>query len=628
MNVFRLTKRNLVSTSSFSKPKNKRKSSVLMYFSQSFLTKKGHAFDAFFRKYSQTQTSWREDWKPWLISFWISVKRKMSPTVWLIRDTVGILTTHVKATILLFLWRLRYEIALFFKHIRTDLPSILNHIRLKIIRFLVLLRLLLTPILKPIHKKVGLLVAHSVKALSPALIPIHNRIGVLVSQTQVIMSPILVPINNKLAKFTPSVNSRFGQKKESFYSFLRIIWAFFKSKPLAAQLVSVTIIAFCSIAYVKRKDYVMQHQVKYGFNFKNYHVNESDIKKGDAVYSMLIKLGLSYRQADSLLAVVKPRYNFEKIQIGKPYTTLISKGLQNDTAYLVFEPDPKRYFIFDLATPSVKEVKRAVSVREFQKGGMIRETFYNELVKNGISHTLIDKIQEALGDKIDVKQCTDGEAYKLIWEEELIEGQPKGIEKLTCVYFKGLSLREPILVFYYDNAVSSGWYGKGGLPMSGGFMDKPVENSTITSGFSWHRKHPILGYRRPHLGTDYAAPRGTPIRSVADGMVEEARFSLGNGRYVRIKHSPPYETEYLHMSRFAQGIEQGVFVKKKEIIGYVGMSGLTTGPHVCFRLWKDGKAINHLTERFYTEADNVQYKKMVAEKTAELDKIPMLNYSY
>ncbi len=625
MNVFRLTKRSIVSNASYSKSKNKKKLSAL----GRFFSKKGNTFSGFFKTTSQIQFSWREDWKPCLISFWIALRGKTTPTFWLVRDTVDILYNHVKATLLPFLWHFRFKMEQFFRWANIHLLSLLTHVRYKIIALLIFLQSKLSPITKPISHKMNVLKANSVKALSPYLVPINRRIGEIPTQTKAALLPILRPINRALTFYTPpSVKKHFWRIKAASFTFFQAIRSTFKRQSLATNVIGLAVIVVCSLAYVKRKEDILQHQVKYGFSFKDYHVNENEMKKGDAVYSMLIKLGLTYRQTDSLLAVVKPSYDFEKIQIGKPYTTLISKGLQNSESYLVIEPDPKRYFVFDLATPSVKEVKRAVSVQEFQKGGMIRETFYDALIENGISETLIDKVQEALDDKIDVKECTDGETYKLVWEEELIEGQSVGVEKLTCVYFKGLSLREPILVFYYDNGISSGWYGKNGLPMAGGFMDKPVENSTITSRFSWHRKHPILGYRRPHLGTDYAAPRGTPIMAVADGVVEEAKYRLGNGRYVKIKHNTSYETEYLHMSRFAEGIERGKWVEKKQIIGYIGTSGLTTGPHVCFRLWKDGKAIDPLSERFFTEADNVQFQKIVKEKMAQLDKIQMLNYSY
>ncbi len=628
MNVFRLTKPSVVSNASFSKSKNKNKSSVLGHFFNPFFSKKGYTFYAFFKTSSRILTSWREDWKPWLISFWISLRGKMTPTLWLLRDTVGILATHVKATLLPLLWHVRYKMALIFTRIRTHLRPFLNYVRLKIIQLLIRWQTMLSPILTPINSKIGKLMTYSAKSLSPVLVPINNRIGVISSHSKAILLPVLVPINNKLAVYAPSVKKHFWRKKEVFFSHFAAFWQLLKRQSLATNFIGISVVVICSLAYVKRKETILQHQVKYGFSYKDYHVNESEMKKGDAVYSILIKLGLTYRQTDSLLAVVKSSCDFEKIQIGKPYTTLISKGFQNGASYLVIEPDPKRYFVFDLATPSVKEVKREVSVRQFQTGGMLRKTLYNTLVEGGFSHTLIGMVQEALKNKIDIKQCDNGDEYKLIWEVELVEGQSGGIEKLTCVYFKGECIREPVYVFYYNNGIAGGWYDKEGLPMRGGFLSEPVINSTITSRFSWHRKHPILGYRRPHLGTDYAAPRGTPIMSIADGVVEEAKYRLGNGRYVKIKHSPPYETEYLHMSRFAEGIERGITVKKKQIIGYIGTSGLTTGPHVCFRLWKQGKAIDPLTERYFTEDDNVLFQKLVTEKMAQLDKIPMLTYSY
>ena len=277
------------------------------------------------------------------------------------------------------------------------------------------------------------------------------------------------------------------------------------------------------------------------------------------------------------------------------------------------------------STRTMKGAQKDITVYEYELGGTLQTTFYNSLKENGLSPTLIGMVKEALKNRIDFKQCTDGDEYKLIWDEMQPQEQPEKAQQLTSVYFKGQNAAEPIYVFYYTHDILGGWYGKEGLPKQGG-LDSPVVKANITSRFNWHRKHPILGYRRPHLGTDYAAPRGTPIKAVADGVIEEARYGLGNGRFVKIKHSPTYETEYLHMSRFKSGIKRGTEVSKKQIIGYIGMSGLTTGPHVCFRLLKNGKAIDHLTELFFTDEDHIQFEKMAIDKKEQLDKITVIKH--
>ena len=365
-------------------------------------------------------------------------------------------------------------------------------------------------------------------------------------------------------------------------------------------------------------------QFKYGFELKRFNVVEDKIKQGDVVYSMLIKRGLSHRKADSLLARIKTAYNFEKIKIGKPFTLLTQKE-HADSAYLVFEPDPKRFIVFDFKTHSVKEVKRDVSIREFETGGKLHKTLYSSLVESGMSYGLIDMVQEALKNKLDIAQCEDGDEYKLIWEEELVEGHSVGLHKLKSLYVKGQCLPKPVYAFYYSNGKERGWYEKDSLPVRDGFLDSPVPNSKITSSFNLKRFHPILHYSRPHYGTDYAAPRGTPIISVADGVVKEARYGGGNGKFVKIKHKNPYETAYLHMSRFASGIQAGTPVKKKQVIGYVGSTGLATGPHVCFRFSKLGTPINHLTERIFSEQDSIKFENLAVTMTARLNKIALLS---
>jgi Peptidase family M23/Csd3 second domain len=292
---------------------------------------------------------------------------------------------------------------------------------------------------------------------------------------------------------------------------------------------------------------------------------------------------------------------------------------------LVIEPDAKRYFVFNFQDPSVSEVKRSVSVREFEIGGKIRKTLYSSLVASGMSYSLIDMVQAAMKNKFDFSKCEEGDEYKLIWEEELVNGHSVGVKKLKSVYINGQCIDKPVYAFYFSNGKERGWYQKDSLPIRDGFIDSPVKNSKITSRFNLRRFHPILHYHRPHYGTDYAAPSGTPIMSVADGIVEEAKYNGSNGNYVKIVHKNTYETQYLHMSRFAKGIEAGTVVKQKQVIGYVGSTGLATGPHVCFRFKKLGTPVNHLTERIYSAVDSLNFKKLAAKMKARISKIAVLS---
>jgi murein DD-endopeptidase MepM/ murein hydrolase activator NlpD len=365
---------------------------------------------------------------------------------------------------------------------------------------------------------------------------------------------------------------------------------------------------------------------KYGLPSHVFDVKETKTQKGDVLFSMLTKNGLSITQADSLLSAIKPSYDFDKMQIGKTWVTF-TRPYAGVADYLAFEPSPKRYILFDLTTPSVKEVKRAVSVQEFETAGRLKQNLWKTLVNNGMSYSLTTMVEKALKSKYDLNKLEEGDEYKLIWEEEVICGRSVGVKSLKGVYLKSQCADEPIYAVYFNNGREKGWYEKDVLPPAEeGFLSAPLKRSRITSYFSLNRLHPILGYHRPHYGTDYAAPHGTPIFSVADGIVEEAQYKSGNGNYVKIKHKDPYQSQYLHMSRFAKGIKAGTQVEKGQVIGYVGSTGLATGPHVCFRFWKNGQHVNHLAEKLpldagFTPDEQKKFKSLRASLVAQLNKI-------
>jgi murein DD-endopeptidase MepM/ murein hydrolase activator NlpD len=374
---------------------------------------------------------------------------------------------------------------------------------------------------------------------------------------------------------------------------------------------------------------IINPTVKYGFALDTFHIHEAKVKSDDVFSVMLNKQGIPSRIADSLARVVKESYDFDKIQNGKFYTFL-SKDPHKGADHFIFEPDGKRYFVFNLKTPSVKEVKRVVEVREFEISGKIKEHLWESLVSNGLSYELTDKVEDALKYQVDLRKFKEGDEYKIIWDEEIVEGRGVGVKTMKAAYFKKREEEKPIYAIYYDNGKEKGWYSRNGLPMRDGFLKSPLRYSNITSYYSTNRFHPILHYNRPHFGTDYAAPQGTPILSVADGVVEEARYDGGNGNYVKIKHVKPYQTQYLHMSRFAKGIKPGTSVKQGEVIGYVGSTGLATGPHVCFRFWKNGVQVNHLIEKLpqvstFSTSDVDEFKTLSNQLITRLEKIPFLD---
>lgn len=372
---------------------------------------------------------------------------------------------------------------------------------------------------------------------------------------------------------------------------------------------------------------VINPMIKFGFALDTFHVIEDRVKRSDVFTSLMMKRGLTYRQADSLAKIIKPAFDFDKIQDGKPYLVL-SRDPRTGYDFFIFEPDAKRYIVVDLKAKTIVEKKRSVVVKELEASGKVEDNLWDSMVDNGFSYALTDMVEDALKYQIDLRKFKEEDEYKLIWEEEFVDGASVGVKCLKAAYFKQKN-EKPIYAIYYDNGKEKGWFSKDGLPMKNAFLKTPLKYSRITSGFTKHRFHPILGYDRPHFGTDYGAPYGTPIFSVADGVVSEARNSGGNGNFVKIKHMKPYETQYLHMSRFAKGIKPGAKVKQGDVIGYVGSTGLSTGPHVCFRFWKNGVQVNHLNEKLpgvstFSTSDKLNFKQRCDELMARIDKIPFL----
>lgn len=284
--------------------------------------------------------------------------------------------------------------------------------------------------------------------------------------------------------------------------------------------------------------------------------------------------------------------DLRNVRPDKPFYVLTKDSTQV-AEFLIYEPSIYEYIIFDLKGElSVNRIKREVSSQVMTAHGVIESSLWQAMVSNGYSYELTDKMEDALKWSVDFHHLKQGDAFKLVYEQHFIEGEPAGVGQVSAGYYK--SGDKEHYSFYYENGDIKGYFNENGEPMKSGFLKAPVKYSRISSYFSLKRLHPVLKYNRPHYGTDYAAPYGTPIIAVGDGVVVAATHGGGNGNFVKIKHDNVYETQYLHMQKFAAGIRPGVRVEQGQVIGYVGSTGLATGPHVCFRFWKNGKQVNHL----------------------------------
>ena len=335
--------------------------------------------------------------------------------------------------------------------------------------------------------------------------------------------------------------------------------------------------------------------VKFGFDESLFHIEEGKILKNDFLGKLLSNYGIDNQSIMTLSEKARNIFSVNKIQVGKKFAVISNDcGKPN---YFVYEPNAWSYVIYSLGQdPEAKLVNRIIKTDIKFDEGHIKSSLWDAMEDKGVTLQLISLMENALGSQIDFYHVQQGDSFRLIYETKSIDDQIVSIGNLIGAYFKNEN--KEYYAVYYESSKQKGYYDLKGAPTKKSFLKSPVEIGYISSRFSLSRFHPILHFSRPHLGTDYAARYGSPIRAVGAGTIEAAEHRGGNGLYVKIRHDKMYETQYLHMSRLGGGIHSGTRVAQGQTIGYVGQSGLATGPHVCFRFWKNGKQINHLKENF------------------------------
>ena len=336
-------------------------------------------------------------------------------------------------------------------------------------------------------------------------------------------------------------------------------------------------------------------EYKFGFDISNHWFEDYKIKRGDFLGDILMSYGISFERIIQLEKKAEDVFSLRKLMAGKDIT-FIRDDECADPKYFVYKPNIFNYVVYNLEgdnEASMVDIPFETCIQS--TSGTIETSLWDAMTELGLGIEITDKMEDALA-QVNFFACQKGDQFKLVYERKFIGEEPVGIGKILSAAYKSGSVED--YSFYYENEKYDGYYDFNGRPTQKSFRRAPVRISRISSRFNPNRFHPILKRRRAHLGTDYAAPRGTPILAVADGVISKKSYTKGNGNYIKIRHDKVYESQYLHMNGFAKGIRPGVKVKRDQVIGYVGSTGLATGPHVCFRFWKNGRQINHLRENF------------------------------
>ncbi|MFD1188292.1 peptidoglycan DD-metalloendopeptidase family protein [Pontibacter rugosus] len=333
--------------------------------------------------------------------------------------------------------------------------------------------------------------------------------------------------------------------------------------------------------------------IVYGIKTDSLEIVDGEVERGEVLSQILAQYNIDPTTAYNLAQKAKDVFNVRRIASGRTYTILHKRDSAQTAQYFIYEASQVEYVIFDLRDSlDVVLHKREVQVLERTLAGEIKSSLFESIVAAGGSPQLVNRFADIYAWRLDLNRIQPGDKFKLIYEEKVVNGETIGFGELKSAFFEHEG--EPIYAIGFDEGNGVNYYDADGKSLKRAFLKEPLEYSRVSSRFSKRRFHPVQKRYKAHLGTDFAAPRGTPIRTVGDGVVLDASYTRGNGYFVKVRHNKTYTTQYLHMSKFAKGIRKGSHVKMGQTIGYVGSTGLATGPHLCYRFWKDGKQVDAL----------------------------------
>lgn len=363
--------------------------------------------------------------------------------------------------------------------------------------------------------------------------------------------------------------------------------------------------------------------IKYGFVLNDYRVEAGLFKKNEFLSDILTKQHVPYTTIDKVVKKSTDIYDVRKMRVGQEYLILGPKNKTQPAQYIIYEPSPFRYIVYDLqGETNVTVTERKVDTLAHQSSGVIYSSLWNALIDNDLDYEVAVKMEDALEYHVDFNYLKENDKFKLVYDKLYINGEAVGTGQLKAAYFEQNG--KAYYAYYYNADGHEGFFDESGRPMKKAFLQSPVKYTRISSPFNLRRFHPVLKRVKAHLGTDYAAPYGTPIYAVANGTVTRSGFTKGNGNFVKIKHDKTYETQYLHMQKIASTARTGMRVKQGDVIGYVGSTGLATGPHVCFRFWKNGQQVDHRKENLpppdpMSAEDLKKFQAYIAESKQKLE---------
>lgn len=366
--------------------------------------------------------------------------------------------------------------------------------------------------------------------------------------------------------------------------------------------------------------------IRFGINIDSFKSEDHIVKKNEFLSTILARYNIDPVTVSNIVKKSKPIFDVRRMSAGKPYVVFTKKEDPSQLAYFIYQPNAIDYLVYDLRdSVHVYEGKKEVTTQVESIMGTINSSLYLALQENGNDPDIAVPLANVFGGVVDFYSIQEGDWFRIQYERQYVKDEPVGHGKIQSAVFSHKGKEYQAFYFEGDSSTEGGYYDETGNSLRRTFLKAPLKFSRISSRFSRNRLHPVQKVWRAHLGTDYAAPHGTPIIATADGVVTESQFSGGNGNYVKIKHNRTYDTQYLHMSKRA--VKKGQRVRQGQVIGYVGSTGLATGPHVCYRFWENGRQVDALRKNFQASVPLDQKYKAAFEEIVKLKQMELASIS-
>lgn len=331
----------------------------------------------------------------------------------------------------------------------------------------------------------------------------------------------------------------------------------------------------------------------FGFYSDSLDHQTYSVEKNETLSDILLDLGVSNNDIINIIDKSKKVLDVRKIVAGNLYHAYTNDDSLITLVYFVYEKSPRHFVVFDLRDSiNIYESEKEILVKDEQKSAVIDQSLYVSLMESDASPELAIKLSQIFAWQIDFYHLQKEDNFKVIYEELFVDGKFFAIGQIKAAYFNHNGKEFYAIPFSQDSVAQ--YFDQDGNSLRKAFLKAPLEFGRISSRYSKSRLHPVLKSHRPHLGVDYAAPVGTPIRTTGDGTVAEVGYNRGSGKFIKIKHNSIYTTMYLHLSKYASGIKKGTKVKQGQVIGFVGSTGLSTGPHLDYRFFVNGSPVDPL----------------------------------